>query len=81
MSMPEDQQTLALWGQALSMTGDVTSQAVKAAGFGSPLNLDHQQAVVKATIAASQIQACATLFAALVEAEMLRQLKEARDVR
>ena len=79
--MPDDEHVLALWGQALSMTGDLTAQACQASGLGSTLTLPDRTRDVQATIAAAGIQACGTIFAALIEADMLRQLKEASDVR
>lgn len=75
----EDPQTQALWDKALGLTGQLTSQACIASGIGTMRNLDMMPSQTKATIAAAGIQACGTIFAALVEAEMLRQLHEARE--
>lgn len=76
--MLDDPHTQRLWDQAKGMTGDVNGDAVRAAGFRSVLDLDRCSDSVRATIAAACVQAAAHIFAALVQADLASEIREAR---
>lgn len=75
----EDGPTRRLWEEAKGLTGDVTGDAVRAAGFRSILDLDRCADSVRAVIAAAAIQATANIFAGLVQAHLASKIEEARN--
>ena len=76
--MLDDPHTQRLWDDAKGLTGNVTGDAVRAAGFKSVLDLDRCSDSVRATIAAAGIQAAAHIFSALVHADLASEIREAR---